>query len=188
MCGIVAVVRKPGSRRVPDLASLRDALADAEVRLERMGSNRRDPTVPALEAAALAFREVDRRLREDDGLRALVDEPIARAGLADHADRIAAILVQIEGRLDASALDGTDIEALNAALITCKDALWSVRNDRIDLAVAVEDLMGAASGPAALEAFHAVQITLSAIDRLEVHGPRFGRPAHRGLRPRPRPR
>ena len=62
------------------------------------------------------------------------------------------------------------IEALNAALITCKDALWSIRKDRIDLAVAVEDLMGPTTGAAALEAFHSVQITLSAIDRLEVRG------------------
>ena len=102
---------------------------------------------------------------------ALVDDPIGRAGLALHGDRAAALLVEIEARLDASALDGADIEALNAALITCKDALWSIRKDRIDLAAAVEDLLdGTPSGPAALEAFHAVQITLSAIDRLEVRG------------------
>jgi len=177
MCGIVCVVRKPGSRVAPDLTKLRRTLADAEAQLAPMGAERLgNPTVVALESAARTMHEVDRELREGDGVRALVDDPIARAGLAHHGDRAAALLVEVEARLDASAIDGADIdgsavEALNAALITCKDALWSIRHDRIDLAVAVEDLIGASpSGSAALEAFHAVQITLAAIDRLEVRG------------------
>jgi glucosamine--fructose-6-phosphate aminotransferase (isomerizing) len=172
MCGIVGVVRKPGDRGAPDLAALRRALADAETQLGRMGAELMgSPTVAALESAAAVLRDVDRQLREGDGVGALVVDPIGRAGLALHGDRAAAMLVEIEARLDASALDGADIEALNAALITCKDALWSIRKDRIDLAGAIEDLLnGTPSGPAALEAFHAVQIALSAIDRLEVRG------------------
>jgi len=172
MCGIVGVVRKPGDRVAPDLAALRRTLAEAETQLERMGHELMgSPTVAALESAAAILRDVDRQLREGDGVGALVADPIGRAGLALHGDRAAALLVEIEARLDASALDGADIEALNAALITCKDALWSIRKDRIDLAAAVEDLLGGTpSGPAATEAFHAVQITLSAIDRLEVRG------------------
>ncbi len=128
------------------------------------------PTVAALEIAAYALAAVDRELREGDGVRALVEDPIGRAALAHHGDGAAVLLTEIEARLDASALDGADIEALNAALITCKDALWAIRKDRIDLAVAIEDLLGGTTGGAALEAFHAVQITLSAIDRLEVRG------------------
>jgi glucosamine--fructose-6-phosphate aminotransferase (isomerizing) len=166
MCGIVGVLRQRGSRVPPDLAILRRTLAEAEGELELMG----DPTVAALEAAARTLGEVDRQLREGDGVRALVDDPIARAGLAHHGDRAAERLAEIEARLDAmKTIDGTDVEALNSALITCKDALWSIRKDRIDLAVAIEDLMGG-TGSAALDVFHAVQITLSAIDRLEVRG------------------
>ena len=172
MCGIVSVVRRPSDRVPPDLGALRQTLADAEAQLRHMGAEAMgEPTVAALEAAARILADVDRQLREGDGVRALVDDPIARAGVAHHGDRAAELLVEIEARLDASAVDGADIEALNAALITCKDALWSIRKDRIELAVAVEDLMGAMpSGAAALDAFHAVQITLSAIDRLEVRG------------------
>ncbi|HEY5076694.1 MAG TPA: SIS domain-containing protein [Acidimicrobiia bacterium] len=166
MCGIVGVVRQRGSRVPPDLEALRRSLAEAEILLEATG----EATLGALEAAARTLREVDRQLREGDGVGALVDDPIGRAGLALHGDRAAEQLAEIEARLDASALDGADVEALNAALITCKDALWSIRRDRIDLAVAIEDLLGATSGAAALEAFHSVQVTLSAIDRLEVRG------------------
>ncbi|HEV7523346.1 MAG TPA: SIS domain-containing protein [Acidimicrobiia bacterium] len=172
MCGIVGVIQKPSDRVLPDLSVLRLRLAEAETQLGVMGAERMgEPTVAALEAAAHILREVDRELRVGDGVRALVDDPIARAGVVHHGDRTAALLVEIEARLDASAVDGADIEALNAALITCKDVLWSIRNDRIDLAVAVEDLLaGMPARPAALDAFHAVQLTLSAIDRLEVRG------------------
>src|SRR5437879_8704589 len=166
MCGIVGVIRQAGSRTPPDLAALRRMLAEAESRLVLTG----DPTVASLEAAASALREIDGQLRDGDGVRALVDDPIVRAGLIHHGDRAAERLAEIEARLDAmKGIDGAGIEALNAALIACKDALWSIRKDRIDLAVAIEDLMGGA-GSAALEAFHAMQLTLSAIDRLEVRG------------------
>jgi glucosamine--fructose-6-phosphate aminotransferase (isomerizing) len=167
MCGIVGVVRQRGSRLPPDLAALRVMLGEAESQLALIDA----PSVRELEAVARTLAEVDRRLREGDGVRALVDDPIARAGLAHYGDRAAEQLAEIESRLDATkSIDEADIEALNAALITCKDALWSIRKDRIDLAVAIEDLLGGTSSPAALEAFHAVQITLSAIDRLEVRG------------------
>jgi glucosamine--fructose-6-phosphate aminotransferase (isomerizing) len=173
MCGIVGVLRRPGNRIAPDLFALRAALAGAEGELARMGAELLgEPTVAALESAAAALRDVDRQLREGDGAGALVRDPVARAGLAHHGDRAAALLVEIEARLDdLREIDDADIEALNAALVTCKDALWSIRHDRIGLAVAVEDLVGGSlSGPAALDAFHAIQITLSAIDRLEVRG------------------
>ncbi|MCU1466612.1 MAG: glucosamine 6-phosphate synthetase, contains amidotransferase and phosphosugar isomerase domain [Actinomycetia bacterium] len=150
----------------PDLGALREALAQAETQLEVTG----EPTVAALEAAAATLHGVDRALREGEGVRALVENPVARAGLLHHANRAAECLVEIESRLDAMIVDGAGIEALNAALIICKDALWSIRKDRIDLAVAIEDLLDGAAGRAALEAFHAVEITLSAIDRLEVRG------------------
>jgi glucosamine--fructose-6-phosphate aminotransferase (isomerizing) len=166
MCGIVGVVRQHGRRVPPDLAALRRKLAEAESLLELIG----DPTVTSLEAAARTLREVDCDLREGDGVRALVEDPIARAGLVHHGDRAAERLSEIEVRLDAMKnIDGAGIEALNAALITCKDALWSIRKDRIELALAIEDLM-VGTGSAALEAFHAVELTLSAIDRLEVRG------------------
>ena len=133
MCGIVGVVRQRGSRVPPDLAALRLLLVEAETQLGLIDA----PSVPALEAVARTLAAVDRQLREGDGVRALVEDPIGRAGLAHSGDRAAEQLAEIEARLDAMArIDEADIEALNAALITCKDALWSIRKDRIELAIA----------------------------------------------------
>src|SRR4029077_14559991 len=58
-----------------------------------------------------------------------------------------------------------------AALVACKDALWSIRKDRIEHAIAVEDLVsGMPFGPAAADAFQGIEVALAAIDRLEVRG------------------
>ena len=86
-------------------------------------------------------------------------------------------------------LDGADIEAVNAALIACKDALWAIGHDRIGTARAVEDLVGGApSGPAALAAFHS--IAGRAVGDRPARGarPRLGRAARARDRPRARPR
>ena len=91
--------------------------------------------------------------------------------LEQRADACADALSAIEARFDAIALDAGEIERVNAALVSCKDAVWAIRNDRIGTARAVEELIGGApSGSAALDAFHSIQIALSAIDRLEVRG------------------
>ena len=48
--------------------------------------------------------------------------------------------------------------------------LWAIRKDRLRTAAAVADLAGRDAGEAALAGFTAVQLALSAIDRLEVRG------------------
>ncbi len=121
-------------------------------------------------------------------MRALVENPIARAGLLHHAERAAERLIEIEARLDAMSVDGADIEALNAALIACKDALWAIRTDRIALADAIEDLLDGAAGPAALEAFHSVQVTLVGDRPARGARPRLRRPAPARHRSRSRSR
>jgi glucosamine--fructose-6-phosphate aminotransferase (isomerizing) len=172
MCGIVGVVGKPDRRPAPDLSALRETLAAAEAELAA-ASRVRDgaPLRQALERAAATLRGVDRDLNQCDGVGALVADPVARAGLAHHGDRAADLLAEIEVRLDRSGIDGDDVESTNAALVACKDALWSIRKDRIEHAIAVEDLIaGMPFGPAAVEAFHAIEVALAAIDRLEVRG------------------
>jgi glucosamine--fructose-6-phosphate aminotransferase (isomerizing) len=172
MCGIVGVVGKPDRRPAPDLSALRSRLAEAEAELAAAvggggGVRLRD----GLERAAATLRDVDRGLHDYDGVGALAVDPVARAGLVHHADGAAALLAEIEAQLDRSAIDGDGVEVTNAALIACKDALWSIRKDRIEHAIAVEDLMsGMPFGPAAVDAFHAVEVALAAIDRLEVRG------------------
>ena len=63
-----------------------------------------------------------------------------------------------------------ELEAVNAAVIRLKDAVWAVDNDRVRTARAVADLAGSEPGWAATEAYTSIQQALSAIDRLEVRG------------------
>src|SRR5690606_17432578 len=64
-----------------------------------------------------------------------------------------------------------EVEALSAALIAAKDALWAIVEDRVRTARAVAELLGgAAPRPAAVTGYLAIQEALSAIDRLEVRG------------------
>jgi len=172
MCGIVGVVGKPGRRPAPDLSALRDTLGTAEAELTAAaGAADGAPLLAALRRAAASLRDVDRALHEGDGVGALVADPVGRAGLALNGERAADQLKEIEARLDRSPIDGDDLEATNAELIACKDALWSIRVDRIEHAIAVEDLIsGTPSSAAEVEAFHAIEVALAAIDRLEVRG------------------
>ena len=88
---------------------------------------------------------------------------------------ITAHLVAIEATLDAAAATDADaevVEARNAALVACKDAVWALQWDRLGTARAIEDLAAAGSdrAAAALSAYYSIQVTLSALDRLEVRG------------------
>jgi glucosamine--fructose-6-phosphate aminotransferase (isomerizing) len=167
MCGIVSVVRHRGDRIPPNLTELRDALAGAEEALRGLDA----PTAADLAGVARTLATVDAELRTGDSVVALLGDPVARAGLEHHAQRCAELVAAIEAELDAQGFDGADLEATNAALIACKDALWTIRNDRAGVAHATFDLVGGApSGLAALDAFHSIAVALSAIDRLEVRG------------------
>ena len=97
------------------------------------------------------------------------------AAFAHRAAEINAELVAIEATLDAAAATDADdaevVEARNASLVACKDAVWALQWDRLATARAIEDLAG--RGPidrAALAAYYSIQVTLSALDRLEVRG------------------
>jgi glucosamine--fructose-6-phosphate aminotransferase (isomerizing) len=166
MCGIIAVLRQPGARELPDLAAIARALDDAESALRSLTA----PTAEGLSAAAQRLASVDRALVEHDGIAALVTEPVARVGLDQRAQRCAAELDRLEASLDTALVEGEEVEALNAALIACKDAVWALRHDRIRAAHAVEELVGERAGLAMITAFHSIEIALSALDRLEVRG------------------
>ena len=166
MCGIVAVVSRPGARELPDLVALGAALDRCEVAFGAIDV----PRAPALDAIAIDLAAVDGELRERDGIAALVADPVARVALEQRIDRCEELLRSIEVRLDASALDSDAVEAVNGRLVACKDALWSIKHDRLGAARAVEELLGGGGGPSVRRAFHAIQVALSALDRLEVRG------------------
>src|SRR5262245_5623050 len=168
MCGIVAVLRRPGVFGPPDLVALVEALTDAEERLETLDPAR---AFPAVADVARKLAEVDAELLAHNGVAALIADPVRRIAVEQRVEACTRLLLSLEARLDEGVLDGADVEAVNAALIAGKDALWAIGRDRIGTARAVEDLArGASAGPAALNAFHSIEIALSALDRLEVRG------------------
>ena len=129
MCGIVAVLSRPPSRRPPSGSEILGLLAgDA--------------------AGAGAARQVASRLAGPAGLTSLVRDAGLRAEVAAAAGRL--------GDGDALA-----------------DAVWSIREDRLATAAAVADLLGADAPEATEEivaGWWAIQVALSALDRLEVRG------------------
>src|SRR5919198_2400585 len=171
MCGIIAVVRRPSGRPVPDP---RVVLADVEraTALTPVPADQVTWEPGRLEQAAERLAQVDDRLRGLPGLRCLLGDPPGRRRL----DRLAAELEQrverLEARIDAepASVPPQALEAVNAALVRAKDSLWAIRRDRIANAEAVEAFVGAAPSQAAVAAFASIQIALAALDRLEVRG------------------
>ncbi|HEX6570083.1 MAG TPA: SIS domain-containing protein, partial [Acidimicrobiales bacterium] len=98
-----------------------------------------------------------------DGIEAHLDAGAPRAGAGGGTNGAGGA-----GGPDAS--DLARLEAVNAAVVQVKDAVWAVQQDRVRTARAVADLAGSEPGWAATEAYTSIQQALSAIDRLEVRG------------------
>ena len=171
MCGIIAVVRRRSGRTPP-------AAADVELRMERAwarcaGTGQVEAATAAqLHQAAGELEAADELLRGVAGLECLLGDPARLAALDRRAGELEHLLAGLEARLDAGqhGQPTATLEAVNAALVRLKDALWSIRRDRIRTAQAVGALAGPGAGRATLEAFASIQTALSALDRLEVRG------------------
>jgi glutamine---fructose-6-phosphate transaminase (isomerizing) len=168
MCGIVAVLRRSSGRMPPDGAHLLAELEHAAAALAGTGGAGPDVLV----AVAERVEAVDLLLRGAPGVRALLADRTLARGVEQGAEHLQLVLDRVEAALDTGDADlsSADLEAVNAALVRCKDAVWAVGRDRVRTARAVADLCGPALGLAAVEAFTSVQIALSALDRLEVRG------------------
>ncbi len=160
MCGIIAVVRRPPTGAPPNLAPLLTELDSVVARLAAAGVDR---DADALHAAAATVHTVARTLRGPLGAGALIAEPVSSAAFEHRATELGDRLASIEARLDSAAGDDTedadDIEARNAALIVCKDAVWALRCDRLAAARAIEDLAARGPlGPGSLAGYHSIQV------------------------------
>ena len=171
MCGLVGVVRRPAQGAPPELAPLLGMLEAASARL---AAEVAAPDAVALQESADAVHTVARTLRGPLGSGALLADPVAMAAFDHRAGEITAYLGAIEATLDAAAATDDDaevVEARNASLVACKDAVWALQWDRLGTARAIDDLAGRGPiGRAALSAYYSIQVTLSALDRLEVRG------------------
>jgi glucosamine--fructose-6-phosphate aminotransferase (isomerizing) len=188
MCGIIAVVRRPGGRVAPSAQQVTEPLHEAVATL----AGGRPLARACVEAADLVER-ADACLRGAEGVWLLVHDRRLLAEVDGVCTTLSATVAAVEAQLDAG-VDGADggsedgeaaavagsaaslagdqgeVEAVNAAVIRLKDAVWAVKRDRVRTARAVADLVGSEPGWAATEAYTSIQQALSAIDRLEVRG------------------
>ena len=164
MCGIIAILRRPGARTSTDSSSVLDALTRALHDLER------DVDADVLASAAASIEGADALLRTVPGVRLLLDDRTVAARVEALAEELTDRLGSIEIALDRGAVAPLALEAVNAALVRAKDAAWAVGRDRAPTARAVADLAGADVGWSAIEVYLSIQQALAAIDRLEVRG------------------
>ncbi|MGH9287432.1 MAG: SIS domain-containing protein, partial [Acidimicrobiales bacterium] len=171
MCGIIAVLRPPGARLAPSAEQVIGPLHDAA---ETLASD--VPLVEACSRAAERLEASDMRLRGTDGVWALIHDRGLLAEVEGLTAQLGDTIAAIEAGLDAGSSGPTSdgdrdpLEAVNAAVVRLKDAVWSIERDRVRTARAVADLAGSEPGWAVTEAYTAIQQALSAIDRLEVRG------------------
>ena len=166
------MVRRPPEGAPPDLAPL---LSELDLALALLTAEDADRHAGVLREAAASVHSVAVTLRGPLGSGALIADPVAAGAFAHRASELSGRLVLIEARLDSAAgdvaADADDIEARNAALIACKDAVWALEWDRLATARAIEDLAGRGPlGRGALAGYYSIQVALSALDRLEVRG------------------
>src|SRR5215207_949075 len=164
MCGIVAILTRPDGRQDP-------APADVLAALDAALAAPLPPAAPPAVVSTVAGHasRADRLLRGVAGVSVLATRPELRAAVIARLDVLDARADEVERHLETIDVPA-ELEAGNAALVELRDALWAVRRDRLRSADAVADLAGRHAGRAALAAFTAVQMALSAIDRLEVRG------------------
>ncbi len=165
MCGIIGVVRRNDNR--PPLVGS-DVLA-ATVSLRSL-LHSDESLVRRLLACGQAASELDLSLRSLPGVRTLVADPALIASMITALDELSADVDVLDAALDRGEVGDVDAEALNAAMIAVKDAVWSLRRDRIRNAVAIASLAGPGAGAQAVAIYWQVQVALSALDRLEVRG------------------
>jgi glucosamine--fructose-6-phosphate aminotransferase (isomerizing) len=168
MCGIIAVVRGPGSRQALAADAVTLALHRAVEALAGSGTLSEVCAQAATEVAG-----VDTRLRSTDGVFTLIHDRRLLREVEALVATLGEAVTEIESSLDGGARridDPAELEQTNAAVVGLKDAVWAVAQDRVRTARAVADLAGSEPGWAAVEGYTSIQQALAAIDRLEVRG------------------
>ncbi|MCA1657515.1 MAG: glucosamine-6-phosphate synthase, partial [Actinobacteria bacterium] len=169
MCGIIAVLAQRATRTAPDLDALLDALDAAAARL-RAAAERRDAR--GLASVAGELEALDAELCGPPGAASMLASPDGADLVAARGASIAAVVAALEAALDAdpAAWSADELETVNAVVVRLKDVTWAVNRDRPDMARGIADLAGDGLQAAAIAGLWAIQVALSALDRLEVRG------------------
>lgn len=172
MCGIIAIVRRRTSRSQPDVQTLGRQL---ELALDGFPRPADTDLAAGLAHTAELVAAVDRELRGEAGLAAMLASPEATNSVAELMIAANTKVDRIEARLESRGDELPALEAVNRALVECKDAIWAIERDRLRAAkevtaLAGQNLGGAGLGRARLAAMFSIQQALSNLDRLEVRG------------------
>ncbi len=188
MCGIIAIIRRRTDREPPDVDALADALGLAA---NDLPAGTEADLASRLGQAAERLEAIDRELRGEAGLLALLAAPRFAAQASELIVGVNARIDQIEAQLEAAGDATPDLEAVNGTLVGLKDAVWALERDRLRAAREVIELAGplaaapaptatadraatadSASGlpPSTVAALFSIQQALSNLDRLEVRG------------------
>ncbi|HSS10698.1 MAG TPA: SIS domain-containing protein, partial [Acidimicrobiales bacterium] len=173
MCGIIAVLQRSSPRAAPLPVSILDRLDEA---LARLRDRQIEQETGTLASVAAELEAIDRDLRGTPGVACMLAEPGLAVADAIEARAVAleAALSRTEGLLDAGevSLSPAELEQLNATLVRLNDAVWAIGRDRVRVARDIADLAGTTSPQtrAGLDAFWAIGVALSSLDRLEVRG------------------
>ena len=179
MCGIVAVVRRPSTRPVPDPAAVVGMVEAASVALADGASavgGPLDVLAPQLGSAAEQLHAANELLSGVAGLRLLLRSPEVAGTLRALIEATTTSVTALETQLDSDAsIDPSELEHLNEQLVRVRDGLWALGRDRLRAAHAVTELLAgvqltADAAPAAVEAYLSIHQALAALDRLEVRG------------------
>ena len=140
MCGIIAVLRRPGERLPPSPDEVLGLLEGAATTLAALGptSEGRELTAGLLDAAG-RVEEADRLLKGPPGVRALVGHPRLAPAADTWLEGLGASLAAVERDLDSGATGAAadEVEDTSAAIVRLKDAVWAVQRDRLPTARAV---------------------------------------------------
>ncbi len=167
MCGIIAIVRRRTSRSLPDVDGLAARLREAEAELPESSSAE---LAERLRAVAAKLSAVDRELRGEAGLAAMLSAPEFVATVNEVISAIGTRVDAIEVQLERQGDELPKLESVNGALVELKDAIWAIERDRVRAAREVIELGGSGLAGARLAAMFSIQQALSNLDRLEVRG------------------
>ena len=128
MCGIVAVLRHRSERTPPSPSVL---LALLEGSASRLTTATLSELAGVVAAVADQVNEVDRLLRGTPGILALLSDRSLAVSIDGLVAQATLALADREGGLDREPASPGGLEAVNAAVICLKDALWAVQRDRL---------------------------------------------------------
>ena len=161
MCGIIAIARRRTTRITPTRIAIEKTvgLVDLEPILDQ--SN--------IENIIEKFLILKTELSGVPGIKCLIHDPGFGEYLDEICTKIRSELEHYEISLASENLDG-QLEQINQIIIDLKDLLWHISKDRIQVALAVRDLVDSQLSDSSIDALTSIQEVLAGIDRLEVRG------------------